>query len=250
MFTRRPSKITQDRPRRVINWTLLLRRFFVLGAVFFLLALLIVAVLKKDFFGSRPQITLESGVPGVANDSRPSLPIGRTIGLTMQIQNKTNRVCGVHAILKQGEKTIELNPAPAPAVLLESTDLLSQGFLEGPAELTVAVDDCSFWRRTGRIVRPVDIDLTPPSIALTSGQHYINQGGADVATYRVSEDTAWSGIEIGPYRFKGFKKPGSSSESGDYFAFFVFSYELPADTPITLVALDGAGNKAQAILAP
>lgn len=227
---------------------LVFRRIFLFGATGGLLALLGLAIFTKDFLGSKPQIILQSKVPGVNIDGLSPLPISRTIGLTVQIQNKTNKVCGIRAILKQGEKTIGLHPAPASSVILESADLLSQGFSEGPAELTVAADDCSFWKRTGKIVAPAQIDLTPPSITLTSGQHYINQGGADVATYRVSPDTVWSGIKIGPYQFRGFKKPGGAAD--EYFALFVFSYELLSDTPIELIALDGAGNKAETTLTP
>ena len=242
MFPHHPSRLIQEKPKR--NIPLLLRRIFVIGSTAALLGLLALAVLKKDFLGSQPQITLLRG------DTASLLPISRTIGLTVQIQNKTNKICAVRVLLKQGGKTIEVNPAPAPLVSLESPDLQSQGFSEGPAELTISADDCSFWKRTGRIIQPAQIHFRPPSITLTSTQHYINQGGADVVTYRTSADTVWSGIKIGPYQFKGFKKPGGTPENSDYFAFFVFSYELPADTPIELTAKDGAGNEVETTVIP
>lgn len=128
--------------------------------------------------------------------------------------------------------------------------LRDKGLKEGAATLTLAATDCALFAGHAEATQAITVDWTAPRVELLSGQHYVNQGGADVALYRTSPDTAWSGIRLGPNRFRGYKNPKSPEGSGDHFAFFVYSYELPADTPIEIVAVDAAGNEGKATLAP
>ena len=46
----------------------------------------------------------------------------------------------------------------------ESSDLLSQGFTEGPAELRVMAQDCSFLKRRADFHQKIAIDITPPDV--------------------------------------------------------------------------------------
>jgi murein DD-endopeptidase MepM/ murein hydrolase activator NlpD len=119
---------------------------------------------------------------------------------------------------------------------------------EGPATLSVSVSDYAYrsfmkGNRT-EITKDFQFDLSPPRLEVLSGQHYINQGGAECVVYRVSEDVEASGIQVGPHFFPGF--PLDGSEKGVRFSLFAYAYDLPSNTPVTVVARDAAGNEAVA----
>jgi hypothetical protein len=119
---------------------------------------------------------------------------------------------------------------------------------EGPTTLTVTAVDHGLLRffqgNRSEVTREFKLDVTPPTLEVSSGQHYINQGGSDCVVYRVSEDVEVSGVQAGPHFFPGF--PVSKSDPKMRFALFALAYDLPADTPIQVVARDGAGNETKA----
>jgi hypothetical protein len=63
--------------------------------------------------------------------------------------------------------------------------------------------------------------------------------------YRVSEDTARSGVLVGSHFFPGFPVAGASDKKL-HFALFALQYDWPADTPMKVVAADAAGNEVSA----
>ena len=85
------------------------------------------------------------------------------------------------------------------------------------------------------MIRDFEFDIYPPRLEALSGLHYVNQGGSESVLYRVSEDATASGVQVGPHFFPGFPVDASDPE----LHFSLFAYDLPADTPITLVAKDG-----------
>ncbi|HZI50823.1 MAG TPA: M23 family metallopeptidase [Terriglobia bacterium] len=118
---------------------------------------------------------------------------------------------------------------------------------EGPATLTVTAADHALLRFFGpnraEVSREFKLDVTPPTLEVFSGQHYINQGGSDCVVYRVSDDVEVSGVQAGPHFFPGFP---SKSDPKMRFALFALAYDLPANTPVQVVARDGAGNEVKA----
>jgi len=89
------------------------------------------------------------------------------------------------------------------------------------------------------------VDTQPPTLEVLEGQHYINQGGSECVIYRVSEDTARSGVLVGSHFFPGFPVAGASDKKL-HFALFALQYDWPADTPMKVVAADAAGNEVSA----
>lgn len=206
---------------------------------------------------STAKLFLQSvSVPGVKTGGLTSLGQNPRFLVTVQDERGT---CGVKASLVQGAVQKELLSYQSPQataqannleLFSESSDLLSQGFTEGSAELHVMAEDCSFLKRGAKLSQKIAIDITPPRVDLMSTQHYINQGGADVVLYRVTGDSVWSGVTVGGNQFKGYPKPGALEGNGEHFALFVFSYDLPQDTQIEVVAMDAAGNKGKTTLTP
>lgn len=246
-----------------------LKRF---GVFFFILAVIAAivffgyALLQGNTWGRIPTFSLR--MSGKALDAQATVLLGKQNEMTVLLENPASALCDIHATATQNNVTRDiyknaggassLFPANQTVKQLEfpvsGAALLAQGFRDGPLTLTVNAKDCSLFHRTLILTRDLRIDVTPPRVSITSTQHYINQGGADVVTYQVSGDADWSGVKIGPYQFRGHRKPGTTAPqadgSGDYFTFFVFSYELPETTPIEVVAIDAAGNEAKATLRP
>jgi murein DD-endopeptidase MepM/ murein hydrolase activator NlpD len=232
-----------------------------------LITLVIAAiVVGPRLIGSEPEIKLTSRLTNTAVDAAAALAVGSTFPLTVEALNNDHGVCALKVVIFQnnlGKEVFAATGAPGswlkswshpwgtslsgPA---EASDLSSFGLVEGPAELHVEGDDCSLWHRRAVLTRAITIDLAPPAVAVTSSQHYINQGGAELATYSVSSDAVASGVKIGNNEFKGFLKPGAAPGSLDRFTIFVYSYDLPAGAPIEFFARDAAGNEGKAILEP
>jgi murein DD-endopeptidase MepM/ murein hydrolase activator NlpD len=70
----------------------------------------------------------------------------------------------------------------------------------------------------------------------------INQGGAELVRYRVSDDAIHHGIEVGETFHPGYPVPGS----GDHFALLAFPFAEKEPIPIFLVARDEAENQSKA----
>jgi murein DD-endopeptidase MepM/ murein hydrolase activator NlpD len=78
-------------------------------------------------------------------------------------------------------------------------------------------------------------------VAALTGQHYIRQGGSEAVLYRVLEDGARSGVQVGNHSFRGYRIQGQ-----DYLCLFALEYDQSPDTPIHIWAEDIAGNRTEA----
>jgi murein DD-endopeptidase MepM/ murein hydrolase activator NlpD len=102
-------------------------------------------------------------------------------------------------------------------------------------------------RTTSR--RDVQVRLAPPTLAVLSQFHFINQGGAELVVYRVSPDDADSGVRVGEHEYPGRPASGAgvpNAAPGLRVAFFPFLHDQPPSTPVVVWARDAAGNEARA----
>ena len=208
-------------------------------------------VIYKGWLGTKPQFAILSGVTGQPQNIATALPASRTLGLSFKIDGQGKNICSVKADLIQGEQKWSLfnqNPQQTIVNIKPEVDLSALGVKPEPLTVHLEARNCSLFKTKNSMTAQLAPDFNPPTIGITSQQHYINQGGADVVTYNVSPDTVWSGVRVGDNQFEGFDKPNAAA--GEKFAFFVYSYNLPANAPITLVAIDGAGNEAKTNLTP
>ena len=116
----------------------------------------------------------------------------------------------------------------------------------GQAKLVVAARDNS-WRgffegNWARIEQDVAVKFTPPRLEVLSPPLPVSQGGAGTVAYRVSDDARRHGVRIGETFFPGYPNPDRAFTA---FSLFAFPHDLPASTPVTLVADDGLGNHAE-----
>lgn len=115
----------------------------------------------------------------------------------------------------------------------------------GQVKLIITARDAS-WRgffegNWARIEQDVAVKFTPPRLEVLSIPLPVSQGGAGVVGYRVSEDAQRYGVQVGETFFPGYPNPDRAFTA---FSLFAFPHDLPASTPVRLVADDGLGNHA------
>ncbi|MEW6272009.1 MAG: M23 family metallopeptidase, partial [Thermodesulfobacteriota bacterium] len=124
-------------------------------------------------------------------------------------------------------------------------DARAAGLSEGPAQLVVVARDWSplrFWRSEAVVLeRPVTVDLTPPSVAVQGGQHYLTRGGSDAVVYTVSDDAVRSGVEMAGYFFPG--EAGVLPDPAARVALYAMPHDVEATMRPKVVAEDAAGNR-------
>ena len=179
--------------------------------------------------------------------------LGKNPALNMSVADSGSGLNHITVRVKQKENEVVLVDEGLdnePSKSYDLGKLLTENakIIEGAATLTVTATDYGLLRffqgNRAEVTREFKLDVTPPTLEVFSGQHYINQGGSDCVVYRVSEDVEVSGVQVGPHFFPGF--PVSKSDLKMRFALFALAYDLPADTPIQIIARDGAGNEVKA----
>ena len=99
--------------------------------------------------------------------------------------------------------------------------------------------------------KDLQVRLTPPTLAVLSQFHFINQGGAEVVVYQVNPADVASGVRVGELEYPGVAATGAgiaNAAPGLRVAFFPFLFNQSPSTPVSLWARDEAGNVAQASL--
>ena len=99
--------------------------------------------------------------------------------------------------------------------------------------------------------KDLQVRLTPPTLAVLSQFHFINQGGAEVVVYQVNPADVASGVRVGELEYPGVAATGAgiaNAAPGLRVAFFPFLFNQSPSTPVSLWARDEAGNSAQASL--
>ncbi|HTM50417.1 MAG TPA: M23 family metallopeptidase [Bryobacteraceae bacterium] len=89
-----------------------------------------------------------------------------------------------------------------------------------------------------------EIISAPPKLASDGFQHYINQGGCELAVGTISGYWTEAGVRAGSYSFRTFPLPGSKGQ--ERFSLFAFPWDLPAGTvPFFFAKNPGAETQAR-----
>ena len=114
---------------------------------------------------------------------------------------------------------------------------------EGKARLIVEVQSNDLRAMTDRIATDVDVILRPPTVTTDGFQHYINQGGSELALISPSGSWKTAGVRVGSVAFRSFPVPGESQQR---LSLFAYSWDTPPDTaPVVFASSDG-GTEATA----
>ena len=200
---------------------------------------------------------------GYYEGEAPSLDLTLTTGLIASGQavrlDATDRKSGIRSIwvaISKGTKEHVLLDkkvhGPDGKTAYEATfeinvDPLKLGIEDGPAVMRMVVRDNS-WRRwwhgnLSYLEKDVIIDTRPPDISILSRRHYINQGGAGLVIYRLSEDCLQSGVLVGDRLFTG--RNGHFDDARIMMCFVALDINQGPETRIVLMAVDRAGNRTE-----
>jgi murein DD-endopeptidase MepM/ murein hydrolase activator NlpD len=210
------------------------------------LVLLAVAAIAALFFFSAPTVvTLDPGakVIGAAN------PVKVTV-------SNPHGVRRVTAWLEQGGQKFPLlervTPShrfwfrrnqPAESLTFEAGKNKAAALKEGDARIVAEAVGDDFRGQTQTASADVKVVLAPPRVAPDDAQHYINQGGMELAELTPSGSYTESGVKVGKYTFRSFPLP---NQPGVRFAMFAYPWDLPDNITPVVYARNLAGTEATA----
>ena len=205
-----------------------------------------VVVLLLAVVGSVSYLGWRQSVPGVRVAVTPPRALGPKTLIPLVVEAAGGQVVRVEVRVLQGDRSaVVLAPegklggrAEIPFVI-ESAAL---GLREGSATVEVWGRD-DFWRPLRLADRaaarfPVTVDLTPPRIDVVASTRYLAPGGVGVVVFRAG-DAVRSDIRVGAIPFPSFAAGGQ-----DRVALVALPYDFAPGTPLTISALDEAGNSA------
>jgi hypothetical protein len=214
---------------------------------------LVVIVLLLAVVGGVSYLGWRQSVPGVrASASLPKV-LGHTAPIAVTVEAARGNVVRAELRLVQGDTRAIIaryEGPPAPSVELKSTvEAAKAGLREGAATLEVWGGD-DFWRPLFRYEDraaaslPLTFDLTPPTVDVAATTPYVAPGGAGLVVFKAS-GAARVETRVGTLAFPAFG-PGAQ---GIHVGFFALPFDLAPSTPLSVVAVDEAGNVASRPLA-
>ena len=132
---------------------------------------------------------------------------------------------------------------PAQTLTFEAGKNKAPNLKEGDARIVVDATTDDFAGSTATVSAPVKVVLAPPRVAPDDAQHYINQGGMELAVLTPGGSYTESGVKVGKYTFRSFPLPG---QAGQRFAMFAYPWDLPDNVTPLVYARNAAGTEATA----
>jgi hypothetical protein len=114
---------------------------------------------------------------------------------------------------------------------------------EGKARVIVEVQSNDLRALIDTIAVDTDVILRPPSVTTDGFQHYINQGGSELAIITPTGSWQEAGVRVGTATFRSYPEPGQPQQRVSLFA---YSWDTPPDTPPVVFASNGGGTEATA----
>ncbi len=112
---------------------------------------------------------------------------------------------------------------------------------EGPAKLILKGTSNDLRGSTATVEQDVQVVLRPPTVVPDGRQHYINQGGAELATMDLGGGWTDAGVRAGNYSAGTFPMPGEADNSNHRFSLFPYPWDLAPDTVPVVFARNSAG---------
>jgi murein DD-endopeptidase MepM/ murein hydrolase activator NlpD len=137
---------------------------------------------------------------------------------------------------------VERHAPPADATFTVGTQSVKE-LHDGKARIIITSVSNDLRGSTDTKTLDVDVMTAPPRVAADGAQHYINQGGAELVVFTPGGAWTEAGVKVGDRVFKSFALP---DHPGQYFSLFAFGWDLPVDTPLSVVATNPTGARANA----
>jgi hypothetical protein len=181
--------------------------------------------------------------------------VGQTTPVSVQISNP-HGVRRIVAYIEQGGAHYPLldvqTPAhrvffrrhqPAQTVAFDAGKLKAPALKEGDARIVVEATGDDLGGDLGSAAASVKVILAPPRVVPDDAQHYINQGGMELAVLTPSGSWTDAGVKVGKYSFRSFPLPGHPERR---FAMFAYPWDLPDNVVPMVFARNSAGAEATA----
>ena len=210
----------------------------------FVIVLLVIIVVALAAGGLYYRPRFESEPPQIT--VTPNVDVMGLAPLEIRIADKGTGLKAVSATLSQGGTQHKLGTEEFAAPQAEKTLSVAlakvAGLKEGAAVLRVTARDAALFSGNETVVeKNITIDITPPTLDLVADDRYVNFGGVGVVVYKVSADTASSGVKFGEHFFPGFG--GVVKDKPDHhLALFAHAYDTAPEARPVIVATDKAGN--------
>jgi hypothetical protein len=136
-----------------------------------------------------------------------------------------------------------LRHQPARTYKFEAGKNKAPKLKDGDAQIVVEAESDDLAANTAFSSWPVKVSLEPPRVAGDDVQHYINQGGMELAVLTPGGSYTESGVKAGKYTFRSFPLPGHPDRR---FAMFAYPWDLPANVAPVVYARNLAGTEATA----
>jgi hypothetical protein len=198
------------------------------------------------FLSSRPAIEIESPPQVIGAETPIKVRIRSTHGvrrITGAIEQNGTRY-PVFERVQPSSRLLFWRRREAPAeVAFPVGRKIKPALKDGKAKLLIEAKANDL--RALEDSRQIEFEVisAPPKLYADGFQHYINQGGCELAVGTISGYWTEAGVRVGPYSFRTFPLPGSKTEQ---FSLFAFPWDLPSDTvPVLFARNPGAETKAR-----
>ncbi|HET9488331.1 MAG TPA: M23 family metallopeptidase [Methylomirabilota bacterium] len=210
------------------------------------LGLLLLVVLVLAVMGGVSYLIWRQFVPGVRVTGAPPRAVGTRTSVKLLLEAARGNVAGAELRLVQGDAVTVVNRyegQPAPRLELAATLAPGADIKEGAGRLEVWAGD-DFWRPLPRTPRaaasyPVVVDFTPPKLEIIANTRYVAPGGAGLVVLRAGDATR-ADIRVGTFSFPTF----AYGPPGTRVGLFALPHNFAGGSPLTVNALDEAGNTA------
>lgn len=212
-------------------------------------SLLLVAVLVVAVVGGVSYLAWRQSVPRATATLDSPRFLGHKTPLTVVVEAARGSVTRAEIRVVQDGKSVTVPPSSTTAgrrvelpVTIEPATL---GLHEGAATLEVWASD-DFWRplrfeEQPAASIPVTVDLTPPRLELLASTRYVLPGGAALVAFR-ADGAVRAEVRVGDRLFPSFSH--GPAERGARVALIALPHDIAPGTPLTVSAVDEAGNVA------
>jgi len=114
---------------------------------------------------------------------------------------------------------------------------------EGDARIVIETVSDDLAGHTDSVSATVKVVLAPPRVGPDDAQHYINQGGMELAVMTPGGSWTEAGVKVGKYTFRSFPLPG---RPGQRFAMFAYPWDVADNLTPLVYARNLAGAEATA----
>jgi len=189
------------------------------------------------FMGARGVLDLTVGAPGGAISK---------LDVTLE---QSGHSTALYSIAQPGSATLKQD-APDRIRLTRDIGRADLPDLKsGAASIRVAAERTALFglrRLASTATHDVQVRLEPPRVAVGSIHHFVNHGGAEMVVYRATPAGVQSGVRVGDITYPGYPLSGAgvNADPALYAAFFALLYDQDLNTPMSVFAIDDAGNQA------